>query len=109
MDVTFTQCPAGDFIDGRRILALALRERRRQTHTWRGFLEELVAIPAKSRLNCSRLENTACLLSGMVPDKWDLLASLLPQDSMHPSIDLDLPHDLSERRSGNPDEGLPTI
>src|SRR5574340_327155 len=70
------------------ILALALRERRRKTHSWRGFLEELVAIPAKSPAELVEVWKTplACLY-GMVPDKWDLLESLLPQDSMHPSIE----------------------
>ncbi|MBA4398292.1 MAG: hypothetical protein C0396_00210 [Anaerolinea sp.] len=70
------------------LLALALRERRRKTQSWRGFLTELLSVQNKSTSNLVEVWQTplACLY-GMIPDKWDFLESLLPQDSMHPAID----------------------
>lgn len=68
--------------------ALALRERRRKTQSWRGFLVELTSVQGKSPSGLVSLWQTplACLY-GMIPDKWDLLESLLPQDGMHPAIE----------------------
>ncbi|HWR66258.1 MAG TPA: tetratricopeptide repeat protein [Bellilinea sp.] len=68
--------------------ALALRERRRKTQSWRGFLVELSAVQGKSISGLVSLWQTplTCLY-GMIPDKWDLLESLLPQDGMHPAIE----------------------
>ncbi|HAL17794.1 MAG TPA: hypothetical protein DCP32_13940 [Anaerolineaceae bacterium] len=70
------------------LLALALRERRRKTQSWRGFLNELLSVQNKSTSSLVELWQTplACLY-GMISDKWDFLESLLPQDSMHPAID----------------------
>ena len=70
------------------LLALALRERRRKTNAWNGFLGELLATPAKNQNGLVETWKTplACLY-GIIPDQWDFLESLLPQESMHPSID----------------------
>ncbi len=70
------------------LLALALRERRRKTKSWRGLLSELTTGAVKSPTELIKIWQTplACLY-GIIPDKWDFLESLLPQDSMHPSIE----------------------
>ena len=70
------------------LLALALRERRRKTQSWRGFLGELLSVQTITATSLVELWQTplACLY-GMIPDKWDFLESLLPQDFMHPAID----------------------
>jgi len=70
------------------LLALALRERRRKMQSWRGFLGELLSVPAGSADRYFELWQTplACLY-GMIPDKWDFLESLLPQNAMHPAVD----------------------
>lgn len=70
------------------LLALGMRERRRKTNSWQGFLSELMSVPANTRSDLVEVWKTplACLY-GIIPDKWDLLESLLPQESMHPSIE----------------------
>src|SRR3990170_8006848 len=56
------------------LLALALRERRRKTQSWRGFLNELLSVQNKSTSSLVELWQTplACLY-GMISDKWDFL------------------------------------
>ena len=68
--------------------ALALRERRRKTQSWRGFLGEISSVQGKTMSGLVALWQTplACLY-GIIPDKWDFLESLLPQDGMHPAIE----------------------
>lgn len=70
------------------LLALALRERRRNVQSWRGFLAELQSVSSVSTDELTLLWRTplTCLY-GMIPDTWDFLESLLPQDSLHPAID----------------------
>lgn len=64
------------------LIALALRERLRKTQTWLGLLDELRSLNLKNKNTLIEVWKTPLLcLFGMVPDREELLKSMLCKDN----------------------------
>ncbi len=69
------------------LLALALRERRRKTQTWKGLFDELLSIPGVTRKSVENIWKTPlAILFGIVADPMDFLTALLPAKDLQPSL-----------------------
>jgi tetratricopeptide (TPR) repeat protein len=71
------------------LAALALRERRRLTHSWQGMTAEMMIAPEQNPVTFAAAWRTplACLY-GMAPEPGELITNLLSLDVRWPAIEL---------------------
>ncbi len=88
LEATIKTGAAVDKLTDAGLLALALRERRRKLQSWRGIYDALVSMKNKDNRQLFEVWRTplACLFT-IIPDGKDLLAALLPNNSLHPAME----------------------